>query len=92
MVENLSNPGDVKTVKVYMEGVASQNTYFSIIAGEPLPAATTAADKEAAPAESTIELGDLYFGQHYTDRSFIINNFSDTPLEFSVLPLLCPAS
>lgn len=62
-----------------LQGVTAQTSSFSVYV-DPLAATHGPMDETGL----SINMGPLYFGQTYSDRSFIISNLSASPLHFSV--------
>jgi len=85
VIENLSEPKDLKVIKVKMEVVSSSKLKFYIHAGHyglqknDHKQYLLSSSMETLP---TIDLGDVYCGNLYFNRFFVISNQSDRPLEF----------
>lgn len=81
LLENLSNPEDVKTVRVRMEVVANyskvrQEKLFNVVID-----GTSTDESSVAPV---INLGACFRGRLYRHRSFLLQNSSDIPLDFII--------
>ncbi|KAF2076702.1 hypothetical protein CYY_002015 [Polysphondylium violaceum] len=78
IIENKNNPSDLKTIQITLDVVVKQNSHFSVMV-----------EGKQTPTPS-INLGDVYYGITYTDRSFIVSNSSSMPLDFMLSTSLLP--
>eukprot|EP01135_Chromosphaera_perkinsii_P011921 Nk52_evm38s2531 gene=Nk52_evmTU38s2531 len=74
VVESLTNPDDVKIIRIKMEVVVSEKVkndfkYFELVAG-------------GSSRLNTYDLGNVYDGVLYDSFSFLVKNCSDQQLEF----------
>lgn len=80
VVENCSNPGDLKFIRVSIKVIATQNTHFSVFVGG-----------KSSP-NPVIDFGDVYYNHSYKERSIVISNDSNMPLDFLLSSNLPPES
>lgn len=73
LLENMKNPGDFKTIKINLKVVSEQNKYFSVFVD---------GRKNVNPL--ILDYGHVDFYKTYSERSLIISNDSDMPLDFIV--------
>eukprot|EP00965_Chrysotila_dentata_P123932 4096479-Pleurochrysis_carterae.AAC.3 len=90
VVENLDNTDDLKTVLISMEMVVSRVTasnYYSVIVDGKAPQAVATPEGRAAAtrdSDLSLDLGDVYYGVLYVNRSFVVENHSSMPLHFMI--------
>ncbi|CAN0551932.1 unnamed protein product, partial [Ectocarpus sp. 12 AP-2014] len=81
VVDNLTNPADIKVVRVEME----------VVEGSPKDMVSQLFEVLVSPAPLVLDYGDVYEGKLYQRRSFVIMNHAAMPLEFQLSSSL-PAS
>ncbi|CAG8555592.1 22363_t:CDS:2, partial [Racocetra persica] len=83
IIENLSNPSDIKTIRVMMEVVARQNLRRGTSAPLSNNHVFDIYVNGVDISHTWIEMLNLFYGSEYSARSMVIYNRETVPLEFT---------